>query len=508
MAVPVFEASGITNVTSNATTVEVNKPSGLADQEVAIILVALDGNAANPNMNGETGWNRIVLNSEGAVEIFAFWKVITDAASEPTTWTMDWTGGQQGRFMSLRISGARQTDPIDVEGTGSANSASTTNQTNAITSSEANTLAIAFVGVDRDRIDNADGLSDAQGFTETGVSNSSGGANGAGLIAARKDLPSAGGSGNPTFGTWASDQSIAVIFNVREVAGGPQNFERTASQTLTHSSVTVREGSTFNRTGTTVLTHIDSIASNVGFVRTASQILTHIDSAIREGSTFTRAVAQLLTHITSVIRAASTFSRTVVQTLTHADVAVSDAVSVEVVTTRPKVSARKPLQPLAPEIIEERLTVFLKITLYKQELVSSTITNTIHLKLHQRESLTTKLQAPEQWLAKDHIKSALILTLKQKDKLFSTFWVKLRESLKPSQEAQIRLKTARTIQVLRDSLADKDKRIIKLADHILKLNANKELQAEQLERLQTALEKLKAGTMSADDVLALFATSN
>ena len=175
---------------------------------------------------------------------------------------------------------------------------------------------------------------------------------------------------------------------------------------------------------------------------------------------------------------------------------------------RPRISARRPLQQLAPEIVEERLTVFCKVILFKQELVSTRITNTIHLKLHQRESITALLQAPDQWLAKDHTSNAIKLVLKKKDKLFNTFNLKLRESPKPSQETQMRLRNAKALQNLRDSLKDKDKRIKSLADHILKLIAIKNLQADQLQELQTSLVKLKEGTMSADDVLALFASSD
>ena len=335
--------------------------------------------------------------------------------------------------------------------------------------------------------------------------------------------------GNQTATASKSANWIGLAVEIVEAAGGT-NFERSVSQTLTHSesviregstfvrapsqnllhsSITIREGSTFERTGTTVLTHIDSATRALGKVRTVTQTLIHIDSVIREGSAFVRAVAQLLTHSSVIIREFSTFVRTATQILTHSEVVTSETTAApEAVARRPAISARRPLQPLAPEIIESRTTVFLKCTLFRKELVSTTITNTIHLKLHQRESITTKLQAPDQWLAKDHTSNAIKLVLKKKDKLFNTFRLKLRESLNPSQEAQMRLRNAKTLQDLRDSLKDKDKRIKSLADHILKLIAIKNLQADQLQELQTSLVKLKEGTMSADDVLALFATSN
>jgi len=89
MAVPALQTDAVTNVTSNATTMEVIKPASIADDDVVLIGVSLDGVAGAANMDAETGWALIGSVSEGSVELFVFAKRITNAAGEPATWTVN-----------------------------------------------------------------------------------------------------------------------------------------------------------------------------------------------------------------------------------------------------------------------------------------------------------------------------------------------------------------------------------------------------------------------------------
>ena len=76
MAVPVLETDATTDVTSNSASMEVIKPASIADDDVVLIGLALDGAAGVPNMDSETGWTRIALVSEGTVELAIFAKRI------------------------------------------------------------------------------------------------------------------------------------------------------------------------------------------------------------------------------------------------------------------------------------------------------------------------------------------------------------------------------------------------------------------------------------------------
>lgn len=218
MAVPVVEATQIFNQTSNATTTGAITLSlgTISENDIILVCSALDGAPSAFAVSGNNSGSFIAFGNrgQGSVELDYAW--VRQGATVDTTVTISWTGSEQGRFMIIRISGAREgEDILDITGAGTSNADTTTSNVDALNSTEINTLAICAVAVDRDRVDGADGFSDAQGFTEVGTSGSSGGANGAGLIVGEKDLPFAGGSLSPTFGTWVSDGNANRMFNIK-----------------------------------------------------------------------------------------------------------------------------------------------------------------------------------------------------------------------------------------------------------------------------------------------------
>lgn len=214
MAVPVLEGTAITDVTSNATSATVTLPASVAADDIIILCISMDNAPTTFANSGGITMVEFGIDNEPSVTLVY---MIGRASGGETTQNITWLGSQQGRIMALRISGvdssAALLDLIDIIGAVTSG-AGTTGNVAAITSTETDTLAICAVAVDRDRVDGADGLSDAQGFTEVGTSGSSGGANGAGLIVAEKDLASVGGSLSPTFGTWASDGFVTKMFNI------------------------------------------------------------------------------------------------------------------------------------------------------------------------------------------------------------------------------------------------------------------------------------------------------
>lgn len=243
------------------------------------------------------------------------------------------------------------------------------------------------------------------------------------------------------------------------VEKGAGVFEVTATQILTHIDSVVRLYEAL-RTATTVLTHSEVIAKTKGLFVTAAQTLTHSE-VITQFATLTRAVAQLLTHLQSVVVEGGTLA--------------------PVGKRRPQTPA-PPLQPLAPEVIEERLTIILQISLFKKEIASQQIATQTQVSLYQRESITTRLLDPERWLVKDYIISKIKLVLTKKERYSTKIYIKLRSHIQPKllkQDADIE-------QLVRD---------------------NEELR-EYVQTLQTSLEKLAKNTMSAEDVLGLFSASD
>jgi len=200
MTVPVIETTSLKNQTSNVETTVITAPSGIQTGDLLFIIIALDGDAANPSASG---FVQMPATSEGTVELYFLRKTAELADESKADYTVNWTGSQQGRFIMCRISGKIGTG-IHIVGTGNTGNA-TTAAVNAITTTVVNTLAIACCAVDRDRVDDADDLTIPNGFTEFQTSGSSGGANGVGLIVAQKDMPVAADTLQPTFGTWVSD---------------------------------------------------------------------------------------------------------------------------------------------------------------------------------------------------------------------------------------------------------------------------------------------------------------
>lgn len=212
MAIPILQTNAVSNLTSNETSLVCTEPSGIVDNDIIVIICAHDGGIANI---ASSGFTFVARRLEGNVTISYLQK---RASSESGTYTVTWSTNQQCRIMIIRVSGCVTTaDPIEVIGIQQPESGSTTNACPAITTLSNDTLAVCALACDRDRVDSADGFSIANGFTKEGVSGSSGGANGAGLIVGEKDIATEGGTLSPTFGTWVSDQNISLMFNMKSI---------------------------------------------------------------------------------------------------------------------------------------------------------------------------------------------------------------------------------------------------------------------------------------------------
>ncbi len=217
-AIPVVESDVSTNVTSNATTMEVTKPSGIVDNDFVIIGLALDGDAGNANMDGETGWTRAAAVSEGAVELFVFYKLITNASGEPSTWTIDWTGNQQARAQAVRVSGVQTSgDPTQLSASNTGSS--TVSVGFVIVTAVDNMLGLAFHCRDRDRIDSSSVITSNGWTVEVGTPGSSGGANGAGLLIGEQGFATSGTNTGTNSVNEATDQWCTQVVTLRPTGG-------------------------------------------------------------------------------------------------------------------------------------------------------------------------------------------------------------------------------------------------------------------------------------------------
>jgi len=219
MAVPVLETEAVTNVTSNSTSMEVIKPASIADDDVVLIGIEIDGASANPNMDGETGWTRIATIEQGTTELAVFAKRITNAAGEPSTWTIDWTGSEQARAQAIRVSGVHTSGNFWELSLGNSGSG-TTITSNGLTTSNDDQLCIAFHGADRDVISGSSTVGGTGWSLEVGTPGSSGGANGAGILLAEKDIATAGATEDATT-TISTDGWASIQVSLQSVLPPP-----------------------------------------------------------------------------------------------------------------------------------------------------------------------------------------------------------------------------------------------------------------------------------------------
>jgi len=217
LAVPVLEGNAITNETSNTTSSTVTLPASVAADDIIILCIACDGGPTGFASSGGISMIERGRAPEGSVTM-AF--LLGRAAGSETTQDITWTGSQQLRVMALRISGIDNSialaDLIDVLGATSSGAGTTATPVSSA-STVVDTLFISMVAVDRDRVDSGDTVS-GTGWTEVGVSGSSGGANGAGLIVGELDQASIGTPADAAFGTWASDGFVSRTINIISIA--------------------------------------------------------------------------------------------------------------------------------------------------------------------------------------------------------------------------------------------------------------------------------------------------
>lgn len=211
MVVPIIESYTVSN-SSLGTSHTVITPAGIQNNDILLIIVSLDGDSGDAQ---SVGFEQFGAVSQSTTELFY---LIKRADNESGNYNVTWTGNERGRFTIFRISGVRQVgnaiDAVDIIGVENIGAANTANVP-AIISTEADTLAICAVSVDRNVVDDTMGFSDAQGFTVNGEPDS-GFVGGAGQIIGSKGLPSIGSSLSPTFGTWTNDEGFATrMFNLK-----------------------------------------------------------------------------------------------------------------------------------------------------------------------------------------------------------------------------------------------------------------------------------------------------
>jgi hypothetical protein len=116
---PVIGDVNTNEVGTNETTISVTKPTGLANNDLVICAVVTDDLATISSSNSLTKLGQ--EDASGAVTLAVFYRVVSSAVSEPSSYTFTWSGGQKCCAAAWRVSNVDTVNPInawtDTEGT-------------------------------------------------------------------------------------------------------------------------------------------------------------------------------------------------------------------------------------------------------------------------------------------------------------------------------------------------------------------------------------------------------
>lgn len=133
MAAPTIAAVGTFQGGNDAlgSTVSLGKPSGVVNGSLLLALYSVEHSASGTLLAAPSGWTK-APDSDGAFQAvsqgtaaYAFYKIVTDAGSEPSTYAMPVESARWRRGAILRIAGHDPSNPFDGgDGAVSANSSS------------------------------------------------------------------------------------------------------------------------------------------------------------------------------------------------------------------------------------------------------------------------------------------------------------------------------------------------------------------------------------------------
>ncbi len=214
MVAPVIATK--TNNTADGTSIVMTAPSGIADGDVLLILLGLDGNTTafvNPSgfvqISPTDGDHNVTFCS-----MYAIYKI---ASSESGNYTVSWTTSEKVQGLMYRITGAVSGD--EVQDPNNVNTGAVAAATAlSFTTDTDDTLALSLYGIDRNRITEGQ-ADDGVGWTTEDILEE-GSAGGAIAGVSRKTIGSAGATLDGVQTQSAADEWITRQIGIRSIAPG------------------------------------------------------------------------------------------------------------------------------------------------------------------------------------------------------------------------------------------------------------------------------------------------
>ena len=131
----------------NVATASLNKPAGLHTNDVMLASFAVQGGTATTVTAPDATWNALARVDNGTtISIITFWHAVTNAATEPASYTFTLNGNVKGGAGLIAYSGVDNTAPIDQE-IGQTTPSGTSHTALSVTTGAPNTMLVTLHGV-------------------------------------------------------------------------------------------------------------------------------------------------------------------------------------------------------------------------------------------------------------------------------------------------------------------------------------------------------------------------
>lgn len=236
-AAPTFQSADTQTASiNNASTISVNKPTNLANNDVVVLVYAASQISTMPAW--PSGFTEEWKFEETDQVAGVAYKVVTDAASEPATYSMGASGNGAALLTAARISGADTTDPTNVSGYARSNIAPN------VTTTVDNTLLLTTIAL---RSASVTAFTPPSGYTEEWDFGSDPGW-AESMAGATKTQASAGSTGSAT---WSDGDIAGLIAFAPASTQSPPTVTTDAATNVATSTATLNGSANPNGATTT-----------------------------------------------------------------------------------------------------------------------------------------------------------------------------------------------------------------------------------------------------------------
>ena len=131
----------------NAASVTLNKPSGLHTDDVMIATFGVRGGTGTTVTAPDATWNSLARADNGTtLSIVTFWHAVTNAGTEPASYTFTFNGSVKGGAALSAFGGVDSANPIDQE-TGQSTPSGTSHTALSVTTGAANEMLVTMHAV-------------------------------------------------------------------------------------------------------------------------------------------------------------------------------------------------------------------------------------------------------------------------------------------------------------------------------------------------------------------------